>query len=128
MLLTGFLAPCEKDPTAWCLGDAQLDFGENADLSQPQQDYDADGGVEPVADELAGLSGTRARVQIDETSHLVLKVQGLPYTVIEAAGPTNPPQTDPAPTDPTATDATADDTATAEPNPSDQPSSTQPTG
>jgi hypothetical protein len=122
-VLTGFLAPCDKDPTAWCLGDAQLGFGADADLSQPQQDYDADGVAEPVADELAGLAGVRVTITIDRR-HLVLDIQGLPYAVIKAdqapgpttpgptTGPTTEPgATDPAPTDPTLTGPTTDPTA-----------------
>jgi hypothetical protein len=113
MPLAGFLAPCEKDATAWCLGDAQLDFGENADLSQPQEDYDADGGTEPVTNELAGLSGVRVTVLVENSdeSHVVVEIQGLPYEVI-ATDPTDPA---PTPTDPTPTDPT-------------EPAPTHPTG
>jgi membrane-bound lytic murein transglycosylase B len=113
IVLTGFLAACEKDPAAWCLGDAQLDFGDNADLSQAQEDYDADGVVEPVADELTGLSATSVTVQLD-ASHLVLDIQGLPYAVIEVEA-TDPTTTDPTTTDPTTTDPTATDPTATDP-------------
>jgi hypothetical protein len=106
IVLTGFLAPCEKDAAAWCLGDARLGFGDDADLTQAQQDYDADGTVEPVADELAGLAGVRATVRTDE-DYLVLRIQGLPYAVIEAPEPSDPTTTDPTTTDPTTTEPTA---------------------
>jgi hypothetical protein len=124
IVLTGFVAPCEKDSTAWCLGDAQLDFGDDADLSQAQEDYDADGVVEPVADELTGLSGTRVTVELD-SSHLVLEIQGLPYAVIEVAAP-DPTTTDPTTTDPTTTDPTTTDPTTTEPT-TTEPTATDPT-
>jgi hypothetical protein len=106
--LTGFVASCAKDPTAWCIGDAPLDFGDNADLSQPQEDYDADGVVEPVVDELAGLATVRVRVELDE-DRVVHTIRGLPYAVVEMADPTT---TDPTTAIPTTTTTTTDPTTT----------------
>jgi membrane-bound lytic murein transglycosylase B len=126
--LIGFVAPCQKDTSAWCLSDAQLDFGANADLTQPQQDYDGDDAVEPVAGELSGLAGKRTRVLIDE-SHLVVSIRGLPYEYIEATtpadpGPTTPGPTDPGPTDPGPTDPGPTDPGPTNPGPTDPPSPT----
>ncbi|HSS67421.1 MAG TPA: lytic transglycosylase domain-containing protein [Nocardioidaceae bacterium] len=118
IVLAGFLAPCEKDATAWCIGDAQLNFGDNADLTHAQEDYDADGVVEAVGDELAGLSEVRVRVTVDPDTHVVLTIRGLPYAVIEA--------TEPTPTDPTTADPTTADPTTAGPT-TTGPATTDPT-
>jgi hypothetical protein len=123
--LTGFLAPCDKDPTGWCVGDAQLDFGAEADLSQAQEDYDGDQTAEPVSDELAGLAGTRVRVLVD-ADDVVVAIQGLPYEVIAAPTPTEPTPTEPTPTDPTPTGPTSTGPTSTGPT-ATEPTSTEPT-
>jgi membrane-bound lytic murein transglycosylase B len=52
--VTGTLAPCGP---GWCLGDDRLDLGPDAALTQPAAaDYDVDGAVEVLGDELTGLA------------------------------------------------------------------------
>lgn len=80
--LAGVLDHCDAEPDAYCLDGTLLDVGDPAYLASPATaDLDADGTVESNADELEGLLGTEATLQVvaGTSPAVVLTVNGAPY-------------------------------------------------
>jgi hypothetical protein len=72
----------------WSIGSAALDFG-TANLALPQADYDGDGVVEAVTDELDGLTDVDGTVGLGADG-LVVAINDLPYDPTLVV-PWNPP-------------------------------------
>lgn len=81
--LVGTFTSCDS---GWCLDDSPLDFGVNPDLSGVQQDYDGNGKVTSVREELTALLDGRVRITTDG-SGLVVQINRLAYVDNELPSP-----------------------------------------
>lgn len=66
MVADGLLEACED---GWCLNGVPLELGpEDQLVATAAHDYDVDGVIETVAEELEGLTGTQVTLEVAETS------------------------------------------------------------
>ncbi|HEU0286474.1 MAG TPA: hypothetical protein VFR22_05465 [Nocardioidaceae bacterium] len=90
--------------TTWYVADTPLDFGSEEDMQATSpNDFDADGTVETVTDELQGLANAATEVTVDvevvDGVGVVYNLQDLEYRSTDSSGdPTQPTPTEPSPT------------------------------
>jgi hypothetical protein len=109
-VLTGTLSECaDEDVTTWCLvsaedgSEAPLALGDERNLGTSQGDYDADGAVELVIEELTGLylhRDVEAREVIIglDADGVIVAIQEIPFSVVSSdETPTGDQATEEAP-------------------------------
>lgn len=100
-MLTTVAGALTTDGTTWYVDSTPLDFGSDADLQATSpNDFDADGTVETVTDELQGLAEPATEVTVDvemvDGVGVVYNLQDLEYRSTDSSS-------DPTPTQPTPT-------------------------
>ena len=89
------------DGTTWYVDSTPLDFGSDADMQATSpNDFDADGAVETVTEELQGLKNTDVTVDVEVVDGVgvVYNLQGLEYRSTDSGSESTPTPTEPTPT------------------------------
>ena len=103
-MLTTVAGALTTDGTTWYVDSTPLDFGSEEDLQATSpNDFDADGAVETVTEELQGLKDTEVTVDVEVVDGVgvVYNLQDLVYRSTDSSGeptPTEPTPTQPSPT------------------------------